>query len=607
MFNRLTFNRRKTLLSAGVALTAMAFCAGAVLMAGAPPAYARSISRELRICQTQANSRALEACSYVIGRRGGASIAQMEAAYSARAEIHARLGDVRAAAADFERAVELNPEAARLWLRLGQLHLASAEIAAAESAFARAEALAAGDLELAARALIGRGEVLRRQGQLDGASSAFQQAIYQSDDDRVRALGYLGEGRVRAEEGDRDGAVSAFMAAARRDSASGEIQYALGAALAARASLYSGVAFEEDSEAAVSAFERALGAYRESGAGARSRSGIFGAIGAVELERHRRTDMAGALARAERAYAQAVDADPANADALAGRAAARAASPNGRAAALADMDAALRLRPSDGELYRARGDINWQAGEGADAMRDYDAALQRGAANGYELYIRRGRLYLQFADYPRAHQSFDRALALAEADTLPAGADRSSAIAEALLGRAEAGWRTLDAPGVHLRSAALAAVADADRAAREAPSQVRYEVGRCLARVVAGGHWDAARVACRAAVEQAQYVGGDDLANAVAARALFELKMALAGPVSASERRRYLAAAEQSFGAASDADAAEARSLALFGRSVAVSCQQRANEAGRYAREALALDRGVAARFEAYRMPRCDV
>jgi hypothetical protein len=126
------------------------------------------------------------------------SAAWQEELAAVRAE-EGRAGDARAA---LERAAEIQPEAARLWLKLGELAAAEPDAAAAARAFARAGE-AAGEGEEAAFALA-RAAACGREARLPEADGWAAEA-------RRRAPGLAAEQRAAAEhlagEGDVDGAL----------------------------------------------------------------------------------------------------------------------------------------------------------------------------------------------------------------------------------------------------------------------------------------------------------------------------------------------------------------------------------------------------------------
>ncbi len=70
------FTSRSRLPSIIFASAAASALGDALWWASGAPADARSLSRELRVCQTQDSARALDACGYVIARPERASVAQ---------------------------------------------------------------------------------------------------------------------------------------------------------------------------------------------------------------------------------------------------------------------------------------------------------------------------------------------------------------------------------------------------------------------------------------------------------------------------------------------------------------------------------------------------
>lgn len=78
-------------------------------------------------------------------------------------------------------------------------------------------------------------------------------------------------------------------------------------------------------------------------------------------------------------------------------------------AALKDLDAALALQPDNGFIYGARANCNNKLGREVSAAKDFDKALTL-APHSAELYLSRGDAYFQHKDYSRANEDYRQAL-----------------------------------------------------------------------------------------------------------------------------------------------------------------------------------------------------
>lgn len=79
--------------------------------------------------------------------------------------------------------------------------------------------------------------------------------------------------------------------------------------------------------------------------------------------------------------------------------------------ALADLDAALGLRPDDPSALAVRAQVHLSRNDPARALADLDAAIRRDGANA-DLFVLRGHAHLVGGDAQRAIGDFDAALAL---------------------------------------------------------------------------------------------------------------------------------------------------------------------------------------------------
>jgi len=129
---------------------------------------------------------------------------------AARGLLLLQMGQAGDAARSLQRAVELAPDSAELWLTLGNARIRNDELEGAGRAFSRAAELRP-DLAVAHNNL---GNVLRRQGRPDEAIACYQKAIALEPD---TALSRFNLGSVLSDTGALAEAVAAFREALRLD------------------------------------------------------------------------------------------------------------------------------------------------------------------------------------------------------------------------------------------------------------------------------------------------------------------------------------------------------------------------------------------------------
>jgi Tfp pilus assembly protein PilF len=586
--------------------------ASALLLAAALPAEARNVSGAYRACMASVSprrvARTLARCGEVIDSQN-ATRAQYLNASLRRGRLRANAHDLSGALSDFQRAVDLNRSDPRALLALGdvQARLNNPDAALLNLAAASDNA-SFGDSAIRSDAQARIGDIHLQRQHWRRAEGAYDEAFVSAANTAQQVRAALGQGHARFGAGQIGAAIAAYAAAEPYS-----IEAALALANAHRHIASLPAAPASDFDTAQANYSRVLSRLpaRDDEQTRRLRAAAHAGRGQLFLDRYRRTHANSDLRNATADFEAAVENDSQSVDALVGRAAVYALTPENRRRALADLDSALRISPNDPELHSRRGALFADMGDAEAAMRDYDDALRHGGEQSYQAYFRRGVIYLDSGDFRRADQSFEHAVLLAEGGYLPPGTDPSRALAEALMMRSRATLSLLDAPGDRAESVAQRALGYADRAASLQPGQSRYAANRCLTRASAGGDWITAQAACQDAIASAR--GPGELRDAHGAMGLLLLRWALARAPSSAEERSGLDAAVRSFHRAiGDAGAANQEgaghvALYRYARGVALQCSSRLGEAARDMREALEADRSVANRLQNYRIRPCNV
>jgi tetratricopeptide (TPR) repeat protein len=581
-----------------------------LLAAIATPADARPLQWSYSICREQDQrriERAIAACDAAIGHRN-ASVRQVQNALISRANMRVTRNDLTGAQADLEQAQRMGADDPDTMVALGQVRARLNDPDAALDAFNAASEGATGDDSTASyEASIAIGQIQLERQQWSQAVASYTRAYRATSDSAKRSRALIGRGHARLGGGEITAAITDYRRAVSLDDTSIDAVLALGDAQRVLANRGDAESFDE----AVLTYVSALNKIGPESTGAEQRRHLartYAGRGDLYVQRYSRTREQNDLRRASSDFENAVEADLQNVEALVGRARVYAERPASYQRAVADLDRAVRIRPGDSELYRARGDVFTLIGDDERAMRDYDAALQRGGNQSYRTYFRRGEIYLNAGDYVRADQSFQQAAALAQHGPLPPDLDPQTAMAEALWMRSRATWNLIDAPGLVARDVAVRARNLADDAARWRPNQSRYEAGRCLTRSVAGGEWSTAEQACRDAIRLA----GDasQLSEAYGTMGMLQLRWALAGAPNGASEATHLQFAAGYFGDAVRADSARTNAartaLYLYAQGVALECLGRQIEANRLMRQALEADRSVESRFLTHRIRHCQ-
>lgn len=582
-----------------------------LLAAAAQPAEAwAGVGGSYRTCKEQNPrriERAIAACNTVIEHRR-ATLRQVQNSLIARANMRVSRNDLTGAQADLEQAQRMGADDPATMVALGQVRARLNDPDAALDAFnAASEGTTNQDSAASYEASIAIGQIQLERQQWSQAIASYTNAYRATSDNVKRSRALVGRGHARLGAGDIAAAIDDYEAAVDRDENSLNALLALGDARRILANRGSAENFDE----AELIYVRALDKIGPQSTGAEQRRQLartYAGRGDLYVQRYLRDRAQADLHQASRDFEDAVEADIQNVDGLVGRATVYAQATATYQRAVADLDRAIRIRPDNGELYRARGDVLTLLGDDERAMRDYDSALERGGVQSYRTYFRRGEIYLNAGDYVRADQSFQQAAALAQHGPLPPDLDTSTAMAEALWMRSRATWNLIDAPGLVASDVAVRARNLADDAARWRPNQSRYEAGRCLTRSVAGGEWSTAEQACRDAIRLA----GDasQLSEAYGAMGMLQLRWALAGAPNGATETTHLQYAANYFGDAVRADSNRTSTtrtaLYLYAQGVALECLGRQIEANRLMRQALEADRSVESRFLTHRIRHCQ-
>lgn len=586
--------------------------APALLLAAAMPAEARGVGGDFRTCQRQDArhiQRAIEACGNVI-ENDRATVAQVQGALIARANILISRNDLNGAAADLEQAQRMGADDAPTLVALGRVRARLNDPDGALDAFHDALANATGqDVIANFDAQMATGAIQLERRQWTQAIATFSRAleIPSSTDRKSRAFvglghAYLGAGYTRE-------AIDNYEEAVRLNPDSIDALLALADVQSSLVTTNSH-AFED----ADAYYAQALGKIGAATSDVTQRqllARVYSGRGDLYLQRYLRAasdnpGRDGDLDVATSDFEHAVEADVQNVDALLGRARVYEQNASTRTRALADLDRAIRVAPDNGEIYRARGDLYALIGDRERAMRDYDDALQRGGDQSYRTYFQRGMIYINASDFVRADQSFAQAAALARHGPIPPDMDPNTALAEALFMRSRAQWNLIDSPGLVAQDVAQNARNLADEAAAYRPHQARYEAGRCLTRLVAGGEWRVAETACREAIRLARESNdANQLSEAYGAMGMLQLRWALAGAPNGAIEATHLQYAVDAFDDAANQNAS-GTALYRYGQAVALQCLGRQIEGGRLMQQALQADRSVEARFLAHRIRHCQ-
>jgi tetratricopeptide (TPR) repeat protein len=581
-----------------------------LLAAVAQPADARPLQWSYSICREQDQrhiERAIAACDAVIEHRN-ASLRQVQNALISRANMRVTRDDLTGAQADLEQAQRMGADDPATMVALGQVRARLNDPDAALDAFNAASEGAAGqDTAASYEASIAIGQIQLERRQWSQAIASYTSAYRATPDNAKRSRALIGRGHARLGNGEITAAITDYRRAVGLDDTSIDAVLALGDAQRVLANRGDAESFDDAVLTYVSALDK-IGPESTGAEQRRQLARTYAGRGDLYVQRYLRTREQNDLRRASSDFENAVEADLQNVEALVGRARVYAERPATYQRAVADLDRAVRIRPDDGELYRARGDVFTLIGDDERAMRDYDNALERGGNQSYRTYFRRGEIYLDAGDYVRADQSFQQAAALAQHGPLPPDLDPQTAMAEALWMRSRATWNLIDAPGLEARAVAVRARNLADDAARWRPNQSRYEAGRCLTRSVAGGEWSTAEQACRDAIRLAG--NASQLSEAYGTMGMLQLRWALAGAPNGASEATHLQFAANYFGDAVRADNerenAERTALYLYAQGVALECLGRQIEANRLMRQALEADRSVESRFLTHRIRHCQ-
>ncbi len=574
-----------------------------------PAASARPVSWSYSICREEDQrqiQRAIAACDAVIEHRR-ATVRQVQNALISRASMRVSRNDLTGASADLEQAQRMGADDPDTMVALGQVRARLNDPDAALEAF---NAATDGGPPASFEAWIETGAIQLERRQWSQAVASYTNALRATSDAAKQSRALIGRGHARLGGGSINDAIDDYQDAVRYDENS--INALLALADAHRVLANRGDA--EDFGEAAFTYVRALDKIGPDSTGTEQRGQLartYAGRGDLYIQRYLRGRDADDLRQASRDFESAVEADLQNVDGLVGRAKVYAQRPATYQRAVADLDRAVRIRPDDGELYRARGDVFTLIGDDERAMRDYDDALQRGGNQSYRTYFQRGVIYLNAGDYTRADQSFAQAVALARHGPLPPDLDTNTAMAEALWMRSRAAWNLIDAPGVVARDVALHARNYADEAAQWGPNQSRYQAGRCLTRSVAGGEWSTAEQACRDAIRLARETNdASQLSEAFGTMGMLQLRWALAGAPNGASEATHLQHAANYFGDAVNADSARTNAtraaLYQYAQGVALECLGRQIEANRLMRQALETDRSVESRFLTHRIRHCQ-
>lgn len=552
--------------------------------------------------------RAIRACTAVIENRRS-TLVQTKRALNSRGLLFSARGNYGQALEDYQRAVNLDPTDAATLLALGRTQARVNDLDGALASFEAAHR-EADSADEAADARIASGDVFRERAQWQRAVAAYSEAERLTNDPPRRVRLLLGRGHAEASLGRLDVAITDYAGALSSDLNSVEAMIALADAHRVMAFPAGGAPDPAHYAQARSLYNDAITALRSRRDDNVRRQAMASALagrGELYLRGYiANTSDEASLTFAARDFDEAVSQDSSNVRALSGRAAAFAQDPAERNRALADLDRALRIAPDSHELYRARANIYADMGDSERSVRDYDQTIRRGGANSYDAYYRRGVIYLEEGDLRRADQSFTQAASLAAAGEVGPGVDPAIARAEALVMRSRAAWGLMDEPGADARAIARRSRDDADMAAALQPRRADFVRATCLTRAVGGGEWDAADLACRRAIDLARDTGDQrQLSDAYGAAGLLQLRRALAGGSNVQEVI-LLQYAEYDLRRAIEADPTTRSALYRYALGATFECLNRRIEADRQVAAALDADRGVAARFEAHRIRRCQ-
>ncbi len=334
-------------------------------------------------------------------------------AYNDRGRAHAEIGEYAKAIADYDRAIAIDPNNAMAYHNRGYAYSEMGERDKAIADYDRAIAIDPNN----ARAYNNRGSAYDEMGERDKAIADYDRAIAL---DPNSAAPYSNRGSAYSEMGEIDKAIADLDRAIALDPNS--------------AAAYSnrGLAYYEmgERDKAIADYDRAIAldpnyaaaynnrgyAYREMGEYDKAIADYDRAIALDSNDAWAYNNRGSAyyeMGERDKAiadYDHAIAFDPNYARAYNNRASAYREMGE-RDKAIADLDRAIALDPNNAMAYHNRGSAYYEMGERDKAIADYDRAIALDP-NYAAPYNNRGYAYREMGEYDKAIADYDRAIAL---------------------------------------------------------------------------------------------------------------------------------------------------------------------------------------------------
>ena len=320
-------------------------------------------------------------------------------AYINRGLLYNEQGKVELAIADYNQAIEINPQFAEVYNNRGLLYVEQGEVELAIADYSQA-------IEINpqfAEAYINRGNLYDEQGEVELAIADYSQALKINPQS---ALAYYNRGRLYQEQGEIELAIADYNQAIEINPQFAEAYYN-------RGRLYQE---QREIELAIADYSQAL-KINPQFADAYSNRGVL-------YDEQREVELAFAD------FSQAIKINPQLADAYINRGNLYQEQREVELA-IADYSQALKINPQSALAYYNRGVLYREQGEVELAFADFNQVLKINPEYA-KAYVNLGLLYVEMEDIQTARQNFQKAQQLSIAQNNTADAEAMSYLLEAL-------------------------------------------------------------------------------------------------------------------------------------------------------------------------------